>query len=205
MDRPDGMPPWWTPWARLSTARRVARVAAIVFFTWHVAAMLAMGASPAIRKVLSPVFSIYGGKLRMTNTWGMFSKRPSSTHVRIEAVDSRGQVHLLSTTEAGHKGPLERFRDARLRKIQAKLGSTKDRARFGAQYLDGWCRVEGKKIRGVREIRAMQVVHELRDDRNRRTRSAHTKVVLRRTCGGLRPRTLQVVDEDEAGDDGDDP
>ncbi len=199
------MPPWWTPWSRLSTARRVGRVLAVAFFAWHVAAMSVMGASPKIRKVLQPAFGHYGEKLRLTNTWGMFSKRPSSTHVRVEAIDAAGEAHLLATTEAGKKGPLERFRDARMRKIQSKLGSAKDRARFGADYLDGWCRVEGKAIPEVREVRAVQILHELRDDRGKRTRSEEIKVVLRRTCSPLKPRTLPVADDDTADDDGDDP
>lgn len=199
------LPPWWTPWARLPAGGKLRRAAAIVFFTWHAVAMVAMGASPPIRRVASRVFGFYGERMKMTNTWGMFSKRPSSTHVRVEAVDARGGVHLLATTEAHGKSVIERFRDARLRKIQAKLGAKKSRDRFGAAYLDGWCRVEGTHVPDVRETRAVQVIHELRDDRGRVTREAEEKVVLRRSCGPSRPSTLPVVEDQAESDDGDDP
>lgn len=199
------MPPWWTPWAGLSRGGKLRRGLAIGFFTWHVVAMVAMGASPPIRRVASAVFGFYGERMKMTNTWGMFSKRPSSTHVRVEAVDARGGVHLLATTEAHGKGVLERFRDARLRKIQTKLGVKKSRDRFGAAYLDGWCRVEATHIPDVRETRAVQVLHELRDDRGKVTREAEEKVVLRRSCGPARGRTLPVTDDQAESDEGDDP
>jgi hypothetical protein len=199
------MPAWWTPWSRLSTGRKVLRALAAAFVVWHVAAIVAMGAGPRVRRALRSVFGFYEGRLKLTNTWGMFSKRPSSTHVRVEAVDARGGVHLLATTEADDKGLVERFRDARLRKIQTKLGSKKSRTSFGAAYLDGWCRVEGTHVPDVRETRAVQVIHELRDDAGRVTREAAEKVVMRRSCGPTRPRSLPVVDAADDDDDGDDP
>lgn len=201
----DGMPAWWTPWKGLSRAGKLRRAFAIGFFTWHVVAMVAMGAGPPVRRAASRVVGFYGDRLKLTNTWGMFSKRPSSTHVRVEAVDARGGVHLLSTTEAHGKSVIERFRDARLRKIQSKLGSKKSRDRFGAAYLDGWCKVEGAHIPDVRETRALQVVHELRDDRGRVTREAEEKVVLRRSCGPAKARSLPVVEDQAESDEGDDP
>ena len=102
------------------------------------------------------------------------------------------------------KGWLGRFEDGRLRKIQSKLGNTKDRQRFGTEYVDGWCRFAAKSLPGIREVRAVQESHEIRDDRGRVSRKAAEYVVLRRSCGpDVKPRTLTVrIDEDD-DDDGD--
>jgi hypothetical protein len=198
------MPAWWTPWSRLSRWGQLRRAAAIAFTTWHLVAMVAMGASPKVRRQFAPVFAVYNEKLKLTNTWGMFSKRPSSTHVRVEALDADGSVWLLATSEVDDKGLLQRFRDARLRKIQTKLGNQKDRLRMAKDYLDGWCRLSGQAVPEVREVRAIQSVHELRDDRNRISRKAEERVLERRTCGAGKPRSLPVEvkqEDDEEGED----
>lgn len=194
------MPAWWTPWSRLSRWGQLKRALAIVFATYHLAAMLVMGAAPKVRQVLGAPFSFYGDRLKLTNTWGMFSKRPSSTHVRIEAVDRDGRAWTLSTSVAQGKDLYGRFRDARLRKIQSKLGTKKDRQRFGAEVLDGWCRYAGKRVEGVREVRAIETIHELRDDAGKVVRDADEAVVMRRTCGPLRPHTLPVREIDRDGE-----
>jgi hypothetical protein len=194
------MPAWWTPWSHLSRWGQVKRVLAIAFATYHLAAVGVMGAAPKVRQLLGGPFTFYGDKLKLTNTWGMFSKRPSSTHVRVEAVDEDGKVWTLSTTEAQGKDLHDRFRDARLRKIQSKLGNKKDRQRFGAELLDGWCRYKGHRVEGVREVRAVEMVHELRDERGKVVRTAHEEVVMRRTCGRLRPHTLPVREVDRDGE-----
>jgi hypothetical protein len=196
---------WWTPWAKLGWVGRIRRGAAIAFTLFHLAAMFAMGAPAAVRKHFAPVFGFYDGTLKMTNTWGMFSKRPSSQHVRIEAVDADGKVTILSDTRSVGKSIFTRFVDARVRKIQSKLDSPKDRGRFGNEYVDGWCRFRASKLPKIAEVRAVQETHELRDDRNRITRKKSQAIVLRRTCGpGVRARSLSVEttpDEDGDGDD----
>lgn len=199
------LPAWWTPWSQLGTGGKVRRALAAAFVVWHLATIFAMGAGTGVRKALRPVFGLYADKLKMANTWGMFSRPPNSTHVRVEAVDARGDVHLLATTEAHGKNALERFRDARLRKIGTKLGTKRTRDAFGAAYLDGWCRVEGTHIPLVRETRAVQILHELRDDDGRVKREPAEKVVLRRSCGPTKPRSLPVVEAKEESDEGDDP
>jgi len=199
------VPSWWTPWAKLGWLGRARRALAILLSVYHLAAMFAMGTSAEFRKHFAPVFGFYEGRLKMTNTWGMFSKRPSSMHIRIEAVDGRGRSAVISDTHSVGKSLLGRFRDGRLRKIQAKLGSTKDRNRFGTDYLDGWCRLSASRMQGVAEVRAVQETHELRDDRGRVTRKPKETIILRRTCGGgMRPRTLNVQVDEGDGDDGGD-
>jgi hypothetical protein len=197
-------PPGYVRWSQLSRFGKAKRVFVASFVVWHLAAMFLNGGSSKLRRLVSPVFSVYVERLKLTNTWGMFSKRPSSTHVRIEAVDASGERHLLSTTGAGDKGLVERFKDARLRKVQSKIGVAKDRVRFGNDYLDGWCRLEGKKIPDVVEVRAVQEIHELFDDHNRSIRKAKEQVILRRTCGPKRPRNLTVQVEDRDEDEGED-
>src|SRR5690606_7733088 len=63
----DAMPPWWTPWARLTRAGKLGRALAIGFFTWHVVAMMTMGAGPPVRRVASRVVGFYGDRMKMTN------------------------------------------------------------------------------------------------------------------------------------------
>lgn len=203
MDGPEGhdVPAWWTPWAKLGLPGRVGRALAIAFTVFHLSAMFAMGATAKVRERFAPIFGFYEGRLKMTNTWGMFSKRPSSMHVRIEAVDDQDRVTVISDTHAVGKSILTRFRDGRLRKIQTKLGSPKERIRFGSDYLDGWCRYSASKLARVTEVRAVRETHELRDDRGAVTRPAEESVVLRRTCGRGRPRTLAVEREVENDDD----
>ncbi len=199
------MPSWWAPWARLGWLARARRVFAIFFVVFHLGAMFAMGTSPDVRKHFTPLFGFYDSRLKMTNTWGMFSKRPSSMHVRVEALGGEGHVTLISDTHSVGKSMLTRFADGRLRKIQAKLDSPKDRARFGSDYLDGWCRFRARDLPGVLEVRAVQETHELRDDRGRVTRKPSEAVVLRRTCGpGVKARTLSVESGEGEEDGGDD-
>lgn len=196
-------PTWWVPWRKLGWLARIRRGGAIAFAVFHLAAMFAMGTPSEVRKHFNPVFGFYDSRLKMTNTWGMFSKRPSSMHVRVEAVDRAGKVTVIADTHSVGKSLLERFADGRLRKIQSKLDSPKDRVRFGSDYLDGWCRFRALSVPDVTEVRAVQETHEMRDDRDRVTRKAQEAVVLRRTCGkDVRPRTLPVYVRDEDNEDG---
>jgi hypothetical protein len=72
--------------------------------------------------------------------------------------------------------------------------------RFGTQVLDGWCRYSGMRIPGVQEVRAVEEVHELRDDAGRVVREASEDVVMRRTCGPLRAHDLPVRKIDRDGE-----
>lgn len=197
------MPAWWTPWSRLSRWGQLKRAFAVALCTFHLVGMVGMGGAARLRARFSKVYRVYGNDLKLTNTWGMFSKRPSSTHVRIEALDRDRRVWSISTSSVDGKGLVDRFRDARLRKIQSKLGTKKDRAMFGAQVLDGWCQYSGMHVPHVQEVRAVETVHELRDDTGRVVREASEDVVMRRTCGPLRAHDLPVRVIDRDGDEED--
>jgi hypothetical protein len=163
---------------------RIVRAAATAFTIYHLAAVLHGGAVPAVRKALKPVFGFYADGLRMTNSWGMFGKPPTTTNVTIEGdtKDKRGIV--LSTTRAPDRTWFERIRDVRIRKIQSKLADDGDRARLGQAHLAYWCKHPPPGAGELVAVRAVNQIHELRDDEGTVTREASQRTVLTRRCTG---------------------
>lgn len=157
------------------------------FTLYHLGAVLAGGAVEPIREWFEPVFGFYEQGLRMTNTWGMFGKRPVSTHVRIEGETRDGRRVLLSSTRADDHSVFERVRDARIRKLQGKLADEGDRNRWGQAYLDYFCRDARARGLELAAVRAENEIHETRDDAGRVDRRASTRTVLYRSCS--LPRT----------------
>ena len=174
-------------YAELGFRDRMLRAAGIAFTLYHLAAVLAGGAIPEVKKVFEPVLGFYSEGLRMTNSWGMFGKPPNTTHVTIEVDTKEGRGLVVSTTKGQGRSPFERVRDTRIRKIQAKLSDEGDRNRFGQAYLDYFCRHPPPGHTEVRVVRATNVLHELRDDDGNVTRAASTRVLFTRRCAGNAP------------------
>jgi hypothetical protein len=172
------------PPAVLSRKARWLRGAATAFTIYHLTAVLLGGAVPSFRRHFAPAFAFYQDGLKMTNSWGMFGKPPLTDNVLIEAEKKDGTKVIVSTTRASDRTLFERVRDVRIRKIQAKLGEAGDRSRIGMSYLDYFCRKAradmGDEIRGMR---AIEIVHELRDDNGNVIRRPSQKTVLTRWCG----------------------
>ncbi len=167
----------------LSRRARWLRGAATAFTIYHLTAVLLGGAVPSVRRHFAPLFGFYQDGLKMTNSWGMFGKPPLTDNVIVEAEQKDGTKVIVSTTRASDRPLFERIRDVRIRKIQAKLADGNDRNRIGMSYLDYFCRkgrAEGRDLRGVR---AIEIVHELRDDRGNVTRRPGQKTILTRWCG----------------------
>ncbi len=169
----------------LPRGKRMIRAAGIAFTIYHVGAVLAGGAIPPVKKALSPIFGFYADGLRMTNSWGMFGRPPNTTNVTIEVDTKEGRGVLVSTTRAKDRTFTERVRDVRVRKIQGKLSEDGDRGRFGQQYLDYFCRFPPPGHTEVRVVRAINHLHELRDDDGKVTREATTRVLFTRRCPGV--------------------
>lgn len=180
--------------SELDRKGKAVRIVAIAYAVLHLGAMLVGGAVPPIKRFFSPIVGFYGDGLRMSNAWGMFGKPPTSTHVAVEGVLADGRVVLLSTTDSHGRSWFERVRDARIRKIQGKLAEDGDRGRIGATFLDYYCREARREHPDVREVRARNIIHELRDDDGKVTRQASMSILMVRRCvdpsQGPMPRTV---------------
>jgi hypothetical protein len=166
---------------------RMLRAAGIAFTLYHLGAVLAGGAVAGVRKFFDPVLGFYADGLRMTNSWGMFGKPPNTTHVRIE-IDTKTERNVqVATTSAQGRTLFERIRDTRIRKIQGKLTDEGDRNRFGQPFLDYFCKNPPAGLTDVRVVRAVNDIHELRDDDGNVTRQASSRVLFTRRCFGTAP------------------
>lgn len=152
------------------------------FTLYHLAAVLVGGALEPVRQALAPVFGFYDQGLHMTNTWGMFGKRPISTHVLIEAELASGERRVLSSTRAADRTLFERVRDVRVRKLQGRLADEADRLRWGQDYLDYFCRDAAARGLDVVAMRAWNEIHESRNDDGRVDRRASRRALLYRSC-----------------------
>ncbi|MFO0551253.1 MAG: hypothetical protein U0271_22885 [Polyangiaceae bacterium] len=161
---------------------RWVRGAATAFTLYHVLAMILGGAVKDVRDKFAPAFGFYDQGLHMTNSWGMFGKPPDTSHVIVEGERADGSMVTLLTSVAQSRSLLERIRDVRVRKIQTKLTDGGERARWGYFYLEHFCTTERAAGRPLRSVRAVQLVHELRDDAGRVTRQASRRTLMARTC-----------------------
>lgn len=129
-----------TPWQALNSTQRVIGVLIGAFIALHLAASLLRGAPPAVRDILWPAFAWYGDGLRMTTTYGMFSRKGSDISVVVYGVDASGQRHLLSHSSQTERGARRRVTDVRLRKFQRHLIEEEHRRRYGRPTLLYFCR-----------------------------------------------------------------
>lgn len=167
----------------LPKKQRLIRGALTAFTLYHVVAMLVGGAIKEFKRPFAPVLEAYDEGFRMVNSWGMFGKAPSSTHVVLEAEMRDGNKTLLSTTRAGDRGFLQRIRDVRIRKIQGKLIDNGDRARWGPAYMDYFCRLARQEYGpDVASVSATELVHEKRGLDEKVLRTATTKLVISKDC-----------------------
>lgn len=159
------------------------RVLAMAFTLYHLVAMLVGGSVSGVRRAFKPLTGFYSEGLRMTNGWGMFARAPTVGHVVIEGTLSDGSKKVLSTTRAGDRSAFERIRDVRIRKIQGKLVEPGDRAQLGHAFLDYHCR-EARAQPGPElvRVRAIGLIHELRDDDDNVTRKPTELTLLTRSC-----------------------
>lgn len=166
---------------------RMLRAAGIAFTIYHLGAVLAGGAVAGVKRFFEPVLGFYADGLRMTNSWGMFGKPPNTTHVRIE-IDTKTERNVqVATTSAKGRTLFERIRDTRIRKIQGKLTDEGDRNRFGQPFLDYFCRNPPAGHTDVRVVRAINDIHELRDDDGNVTREPSSRILFTRRCAGTAP------------------
>lgn len=181
-ESPRARPGYPAAFRHLSRSGKALRVVVILALVVHLGAMFLGGAIAPVRKLFSPVIGFYAEGLRMSNAWGMFGKPPTSTNVSIEAVLKDGTKHQLSTTDAAKRTVWERVRDVRIRKIIGKLADEGDRGRLGPPFMDYFCTEAKARFGDVREVRAINDIHETRDDGGNVTREASSQVVVTRPC-----------------------
>lgn len=169
-----------TPAAR-GPVGRLLRGLVIVLVSWHVLCVLATGAKP-VRDAVAPINGWYVDGLKLTNTWGMFSKAPKSAETLVIGVLEGGETTELSTSYANRKGFTQRIVDSRIRKIQAKLENEGDRKTFGVAYLDYWCREARAAHPGLHRVRLVVRQPERFDDEGNTTTPASEKIVMGRKC-----------------------
>jgi len=166
----------------LDFKRRMVRAALIAFTIYHVVAMLAGGATKDVKRTFAYVFGGYDEGLRMTNSWGMFGKPPTSTHVTIEGELMDGSKVVLSTTRASDRTAFERLRDVRIRKIQGKLTDGGDRTRWGLHYLDHFCRWSRARGKELKSVKAVNQIHATFDDAGQQKRKPSTQTLISKSC-----------------------
>ncbi len=158
------------------------RGALLAFTLYHGLSMLVGGATKPIKQTFAWVFGAYDQGLRMTNAWGMFGKPPNATHVVLEGEKLDGSTIVLATTNARDRTLVERVRDVRIRKIQGKLAEYGDRSRWGREYLGWFCRDAAARGIDLKSVRAVNYVHELRDDAGGIKRKASKQTVVSLGC-----------------------
>jgi hypothetical protein len=175
--------------AELDVRGKLVRALGVAALGYHVAAVLVGGSAGPVREVLSPWFDFYANGLRMTDAWGMFGKPPMSTNVTIEADFGSGRFEEIATTHAPSRSLVDRVRDVRIRKIQSKLAEPGDRKRLGDAYLGYHC-AQPRRSDGARAlaVRAVEHLHELRDEEGAVVRAPSTRVVSSKACGANVPR-----------------
>lgn len=144
--------------------------------------MIVGGATNDVKRPFNWVFGFYDQGMRMTNSWGMFGKPPGATHVSIEGEKMDGTYVLLSTTNSTGKSLSKRVRDVRIRKLQGKLTDVADRMRWGLGYLDYFCRSSKEMGVELRSVRAVNYVHELKNDQGASKRQPSVSILMTRTC-----------------------
>lgn len=145
--------------------------------------MIVGGGTTQIKRPFNWVVGFYDQGMRMTNSWGMFGKPPAATHLSVEGEKMDGTYVLLSTTNSTGKSLWKRVRDVRIRKLQGKLTDVADRQRWGLGYLDYFCRSSLEKGLELRSVRAVNYVHELKNDEGAVKRQSSVAIVMTRTCG----------------------
>lgn len=161
---------------------RWIRGATTAFTIFHVFAMIVGGGTHEIKRPFVWVVGFYDQGMRMTNSWGMFGKPPGATHVTVEGEKMDGTWVLLSTTSPKGKPLLRRLRDVRIRKLQGKLADIVDRQRWGLGYLDFFCRESKEQGVELRSVRAVNYVHELKNDQGAVKRQPSVSILMTRTC-----------------------
>jgi len=162
------------------------RALVIAAVSWHILCVLATGAKP-VREAVAPLNGWYVDGLKLTNTWGMFSKAPKSAETLVVGVLEGGKTTTLMTSHANQKGFTQRIVDSRIRKIQAKLENDGDRRTFGVPYLDYWCREARVRLPELRYVRLVVRQPERFDDDGNTTIVASEKLVLQRPCARVDP------------------
>lgn len=165
-------PSWW---------RKQAPNVAVIFLFWQIGCVLATGVLP-LRNFFEPLNGFWVDGLRLANTWGMFSRPPRTADTLVEAVLADGRIVVLSSSYQFERSLLERIRNTRLRKIQAKLEEKADRDSFGVPYLDYYCRLALQDYPDVVRVRLRVDQPERLDDDNQVSQPHSEKVVLERRC-----------------------
>lgn len=171
---------------------KALRIVVILFLILHITALLVGGALPKIRAVFTPVIGLYTDALKMTNSWGMFGKPPTSTNIHIEGVRANGSFVVLSTTDAHQRTLGERIVDTRMRKFEGRLAEPADLKKFGDTFLDYFCRTGKDRVPDLREVRVRNVLHETKDDNDVVTRAASSTIIASRRCDGRAPIRVSV-------------
>lgn len=134
----------WAPVKRrflgLSCFRRFVVVLCGLFVVFHLSAMLIRGGPKKLRDATVPVLSWYSGGLRMTDTWGMFSKRARSQLVSVVGILKDGSRVELAHLRQNERNLKDRIVDVRLRKILSKMTEEKSRKHWGRSLVSYYCK-----------------------------------------------------------------
>lgn len=146
-----------------------------LFLFWHTLATLVGGLRPNLREHVWPAFSWYGDKLRLVNTWGMFSRPHAAQSIFSYGVTGDGKRHRLYPAEYGSLR--QRLMDQRLRKLQSHLAKEHNRKKWGSTFVQQLCRsrqVNGQPLEAVE----LELILPGSEDRLRKT----TKIIHHEKC-----------------------
>ena len=181
------------PFSELPKRERRKRAAMTAFTIFHLLAVLVGGAVKEFKDHFVYLFGAYEEGFRMTNSWGMFGKPPTATHIVIEGETAERKWVVLSTTRAQDRTFFERIRDVRMRKLQGKLAEKADRNRLGQPMLAHFCALGEERNLKLQSVRVVHQQHQELGDDGKETKAASSSVVLRRSCVGPKERVISEL------------
>lgn len=176
-------------WAELDLLAKLTRVLSVALVGTYLSLALAQGL-PRDHPLASAVAPLARklAPLRLSSPWTMFVKEARFGYIVLETELSNGERYEIESFRWEGKTRLERLRDARLRRLQAKLKSKRDRRRWGPAYLAHVCETTRRSFPEL-EPTTIEVIRkrpELFDAQGKRTARAKAWRLAQFDCGSGR-------------------
>jgi hypothetical protein len=174
-------------WRELGPLAKLARVATAVF----VATFLTLGLAKALpqehwlKDRVAPLEQ-KTAPLRLNSRWRMFVGEARFGFILLEtelpSPTGEGERYQLESFRWEGKSWLERARDIRLRKMQAKLKDKGQRRRWGKHYLSYVCRSYGQELPEMSTIEVILGKPLILDDKGKRRSRPSREVIAKFDC-----------------------
>lgn len=162
---------------------KLARVASAVF----VATFVTLGVARAlphdhwVKKRVARL-EVKAAKFRLASHWRMFVGEARFGDIVLETETSNGDRYQLENFRWNGKSLWERAKDARLRKLQARLKQKPQRMRWGRHYLAYICRTYRHDLPDMEVIEIIRTKPLILNDEGKRRSRPKRRVVARYNC-----------------------